>query len=327
MFRQALLRLLAWLVPLGASGLVAAFGTRDPADLPYFAHAARTLFSSRWADTFADPSLQVGPLQLVLVGICDRIGGLGFLAYAVEIALAAFIVFVVGRLLRGRPHRVAFQTLAGLAAVMLGVTADAYSYGHPAQVAVPLMWVLAALDAREGRTLRSGALLGLSAGLELWGVLGAPVLLLAPVFRRVRGGLAAQVAVIGALYLPFVLGGDFRMFDYRWKVESWTLVHLLVPAGSDFPWGLRLLQGAVALIVGCAVALVLRRTERALWAVPFGIVATRVLLDPTLYSWYWLGLETLALVAAVELATSIPTRWRLQRHATAPAAASTLRRG
>jgi hypothetical protein len=321
------LGLLAWLVPLGASGLVAAFGTRDPADLPYFAHAARTLFSSRWADTFADPSLQVGPLQLVLVGICDRIGGLGFLAYAVEIALAAFIVFVVGRLLRGRPHRVAFQTVAGLAAVMLGVTADAYSYGHPAQVAVPLMWVLAALDAREGRTLRSGALLGFSAGLELWGVLGTPVLLLAPVFRRVRGGLAAQVAVIGALYLTFVLGGDFRMFDYRWKVESWTLVHLLVPAGSDFPWGLRLLQGAVALIVGCAVALVLRRTERALWAVPFGIVATRILLDPTLYSWYWLGLETLALVAAVELATSIPTRWRLQRHAAAPAAASTLRRG
>src|SRR6266498_3308518 len=90
MFRRALLRLLAWLVPLGASALVAAFGTRDPADLPYFAHAARTLFSSRWADTFADPSLQVGPLQLVLVGICDRIGGLGFLAYAVEIALAAF---------------------------------------------------------------------------------------------------------------------------------------------------------------------------------------------------------------------------------------------
>jgi hypothetical protein len=321
------LGLLAWLVPLGASGLVAAFGTRDPADLPYFAHAARTLFSSRWADTFADPSLQVGPLQLILVGICDRIGGVGFLAYALEIALAAFIVFVVGRLLRGRPHRMAFQALAGLAAVMLGVTAEAYSYGHPAQVAVPLLWVLAALDARDGRTFRSGAWLGLSAGLELWGVLGAPVLLLAPVFRRALGGFAAQVFVTGALYLPFVLGGDFRMFDYRWKVEGWTLVRFLVPAGSDFPWGLRLLQGAVALIVGGALALALRRTERAVWTVPLGIVAVRLLLDPTLYSWYWLGLETLALVAAVELATSLPTRWRLQRHATAPAAASTLRRG
>jgi hypothetical protein len=321
------LGLLAWLVPLGASALVAAFGTRDPADLPYFAHAARTLFSSRWADTFADPSLQVGPLQLLVVGLGDRIGGLGFLAYALEIALAALVVFVVGRLLRGRPHRAAFQGLAGLAAVALGVTAEAYSYGHPAQVAVPLLWVLAALDAREGRTFRGGALLGLSAGLELWGVLGAPVLLLAPVFRRALGGFAAQVAVTGALYLPFVLGGDFRMFDYRWKVEGWTLVHFLVPAGSDFPWGLRLLQGAVALIVGGALALALRRTERAIWAVPLGIVAVRVLLDPTLYSWYWLGLETLALVGAVELVTSVRAHWPVQRHAPAGAAASTLRRG
>jgi hypothetical protein len=321
------LGLLAWLVPLGASALVAAFGTRDPADLPYFAHAARTLFSSRWADTFADPSLQVGPLQLLVVGVGDRIGGLGFLAYALEIALAALVVFVVGRLLRGRPHRAAFQALAGLAAVALGVTAEAYSYGHPAQVAVPLLWVLAALDAREGRTFRGGALLGLSAGLELWGVLGAPVLLLAPVFRRALGGFAAQVAVTGALYLPFVLGGDFRMFDYRWKVEGWTLVHFLVPAGSDFPWGLRLLQGAVALIVGGALALALRRTDRAIWAVPLGIVAVRVLLDPTLYSWYWLGLETLALVGAVELVTSVRAHWPLQHHAPGGAPASTLRRG
>jgi hypothetical protein len=327
MFRRALLRLLAWLVPLGASALVAEFGTRDPADLPYFAHAARTLLSSRWADTFADPSLQVGPLQLVVVGVCDRIGGLDFMAYALEIGLAALLVLVVGRLLQGRPHRAAFQALAGLAAVMLGVTAEAYSYGHPAQVAVPLLWVLAALDARDGRTIRSGAWLGLSAGLELWGVLGAPVLLLAPVFRRAFGGFAAQVVVTGALYLPFVLGGDFRMFDYRWKVEGWTLVRFIVPAGSDFPWELRLVQGAAALIVGGALALALRRTERAVWTVPLGIVAVRVLLDPTLYSWYWLGLETLALVGAVELVTSLRTRWPLQRHAPTAAAVSTLRRG
>lgn len=319
--------LLAWFVPLGASAVVAAVGTRDPADLPYFAHAARTLLSSRWADTFADPSLQVGPLQLVFVGVCDRIGGLGFLSYAMGLALAALLVFVVGRLLRGRPHRAAFQALAGLAAVMLGVTAEAYSYGHPAQVAVPLLWVLAALDARDGRTLRSGAWLGLSAGLELWGVLGAPVLLLAPVFRRALGGFAAQVVVTGALYLPFVLGGNFRMFDFRWKVEGWTLVHFLVPAGSDFPWGLRFVQGAVALIVGGALALALRRTERAVWTVPLGIVAVRVLLDPTIYSWYWLGLETLALVGAVEFVTSIRRRSPLQRHAPAAAAVSTLRRG
>jgi hypothetical protein len=68
---------------------------------------------------------------------------------------------------------------------------------------------------------------------------------------------------------------------------------------------LRLLQGACALGLGAALALTLRGAERAVWAVPLGIVAVRVLLDPTLYSWYWLGLETLALVAAVELATGL----------------------
>jgi hypothetical protein len=321
------LPLLAWLLPLWVAAVVAALGTRDPADLPYFAHAARTLFSSRWADTFADPSLQVGPLLLLLVGAGDRIGGLGFLAYAFEIGVAALVVFTVGRLLQGRPHRAAAQAVAGLAAVAVGITAGVYSFGHPAQAIVPLLWVLAALKAREGKTVRGGVLLGLAAGLEVWGVLGAPVLLLAPKPRRVLAGLAAQVGATMALFLPFVLVGDFRMLDYRWKVESWTLVRFLVPAGSDFPWGLRLLQGAVALAVGVAVAYALRRSQRAVWAVPLGIVAVRVLLDPTLYSWYWLGLETLALVAAVELALTLPARWSLPGPAATAASASRLRRG
>jgi hypothetical protein len=69
--------------------------------------------------------------------------------------------------------------------------------------------------------------------------------------------------------------------------------------------------------VGAVLALVLRRTDRALWAVPLGIVAVRILLDPTVYSWYWLGLETLALLAAVELLTGV--RLRSPVRAVAPA--------
>jgi hypothetical protein len=308
---------LAWVLPLSAASLVAALGTRDPADLPYFAHAARTLFSAHWADVFADPSLQVGPLQLLVVGIGDRLGGLGLVAYVLELALVALTVFTVGRLLRGRPHRAAVQTVAGLAVVVLGITDAAYSYGHPAQVAIPLLWVLAAVDAREGKTIRAGALLGLSAGFEVWGFLGLPVLLLAPGWRAAPRGLAAQVAVTGALFLPFVLFGEFRMFEHTWRVEGWTLVRFVVPAGSEFPWGLRLLQGAAALAVGAALALALRRTDRALWVVPLGVVAVRILLDPTVYSWYWLALETLALLGALELATSVRTRWSLPGQAAA----------
>jgi hypothetical protein len=279
------LRLGAWLAPLGAAALVAALGTRDPADLPYFVGAANTLFSSAWADTFADPSLQVGPLQLALLWLGDRIGGLAFLAYAIEVGLVALLVFVAGRLLHDRPRCVPAQGLVGLAAVALGLTADADGYGHPAQVAVPLLWVLAGLETRRGRTVRGGALLGLSAGLEVWGLLGAPVLLLAPRVRRAVGGLAAQAALVGALYLPFVLAGEFRMFDYHWKVESGTLVHFLFPAGSEFPWTLRLVQGAAGVLAGAAVALALRRSVRAVWAIPFAVVGVRVLLDPTQVSY------------------------------------------
>jgi hypothetical protein len=184
-------------------------------------------------------------------------------------------------------------------------------------VAIPLLWVLAAIDARDGRTIRAGLLLGLAAGFEVWGVLGAPVLLLAPAARLALRGFAGQVAVTVALFAPFVLAGDFRMFDYSWRVEGWTLVRFLVPAGSEFPWGLRVLQGACALGVGAGLAFALRRTERAFWAVPLGIVAVRILLDPTLYSWYWLGLETLTLLAAVDLFAN--ARLRLPLRAPAPA--------
>jgi hypothetical protein len=312
------LHLLAWLLPLGAAAVVAALGTRDPADLPYFAHAARTLLSSRWADTFADPSLQVGPLQLLVVALGDRLGGMGALDYVIGLGLAALAVLTAGRLLRGRNHRAAWQLVAGVSFVAFGLTAEAYSYGHPAQVAIPLLWVLAAMDARDGRTVRAGALLGLAAGFEVWAVLGAPVLLLAPAARQAARGFAAQVVVTGALFAPFLLAGDFRMFDYSWRVEGWTLVRFLVPAGSEFPWGLRLLQGACALAVGAGLAFALRRTARAVWAVPLGIVAVRILLDPTLYSWYWLGLETLALLAAVDLLGS--AKLRLPLRAPAPAA-------
>lgn len=302
------LHLLAWLLPLGAAALVAGLGTRDPADLPYFAHAARTLLSSRWADTFADPSLQVGPLQLLVVSLGDRLGGMGALDYVIGLGLAALALLTAGRLLRGRSHRAAWQLVAGLAFVAFGLTAEAYSYGHPAQVAIPLLWVLAAIDARDGRTIRAGILLGLGAGFEIWALLGAPLLLLAPAGRLALRGFSVQVAITAALFAPFVLAGDFRMFDYSWRVEGWTLVRFLVPAGSEFPWGLRLLQGACALIVGAGLALALRRMERAFWAVPLGIVGVRILFDPTLYSWYWLGLETLTLLAAVDLLANVGLR-------------------
>ena len=271
----------------------------DTGDLSYFLHVADRLLSADWANAFADPSVQVGPLLLLVFGLADH-GGL--LPLVVQVGVAGLIWVVAGRLLKGRDPRAQF--LAALAAVALGLTYGAYQDGHPAQVIVPLLWVLAGLDARRGHTVRAGALVGLSAGFELWGLLGAVVFVLAPRARTALAGLATELSVVAGLFLPFVLAGEFRMFEYSWRVNPDTLLSLVVDPGTSFTWPLRLLQGCAALAVGAGLAWRLRRTLHAVWLGPLGVVAVRLALDPVRYPWYWLAVETLVLMGAAELLTS-----------------------
>lgn len=268
----------------------------DTGDLAFFVHTSEKLFSE-WTALFADPNVQVGPLQLLLF----RIGELaGVLALLVQMGTAALMWVTTGRLLPDQ--RVRFG--ACLAAVALGLTYGAYQDGHPAQVVVPLLWVLAACDAREGRVVRAGALVGLSAGFEVWGLLGAVVLTLAPHLRAALKGLAVQIGVSTVLFLPFLAAGEFRMFDYRWQVNGDTLLGLVVEPGTHFTWPMRLAQGLVALAAGTGVALALRRSVHAVWLAPVTVVAVRLVLDPVRYPWYWLAVQTLALLGAAALLAS-----------------------
>jgi hypothetical protein len=271
----------------------------DTGDLPFFLHVSGRLFSADWANVFADPSVQVGPVQLLVFGLADH-GGL--LPIVVQVGAAALLWVTAGRLLTGRDPRA--QLLAGLAAVAQGLTYVAYQDGHPAQLVVPLLWVLAGLDARAGRTVRAGALVGLSAGFELWGLLGAVVFVLAPRLRAAVAGLGTEVSVVAGLFLPFVVAGQFRMFDYSWRVNPDTLLGLLAEPGTPFTWSSRLLQGIAALGIGAALAWTLRHTLHAVWLGPLAVVAVRLALDPVRYPWYWLALETLALLGAAEFLTS-----------------------
>ena len=269
----------------------------DTGDLPFFLHAAEKL-PADWASLFADPNMQVGPVHLLLF----RLGDLaGLLPLLVQVGVAALLWAATGRLLTGRDPRA--QLAVGLAAVALGLTYGAYQDGHPAQVVVPLLWVLAGLEAREGRTVRAGALVGLSAGFETWGLLGVVVFVLAPRGRAALAGIAAEVSLAAGLYLPFVLAGQFRMFDYRWQVNADTLLSLVVQPGTAFTWPMRLLQGVAALAVGAALAWPLRRTLHAVWLAPLAVVVVRLALDPVRYPWYWLALETLALLGLAEFVT------------------------
>ena len=60
---------LVWVPVLAAAAGMASLdrGT-DPGDLVYFVHRGEQLLSGGWTNTFADPLLQSGPLQLVVFG-------------------------------------------------------------------------------------------------------------------------------------------------------------------------------------------------------------------------------------------------------------------
>jgi len=285
----------------GAAGLAAIDRRSDAGDLVYFAHRGELLLSSHWSSVYAQRQLQSGPLQLLIAGAARSTE---VLAFVVEIGVAALLLFVLGRL--GVDAR--WRLLAGLAALAVGLTHGAFVQGHPAEALTPLVWVLAAMEARRGRTLRAGALIGVGAGLELWGLLGVTVLLLAPRLRDAMRGLTVAAAAIAAQLAPFVLFGTFRMFDYEWRVTRGTMLSLVVPVGTHFGWPLRLLQAAVACGVGAVLARRLCATVHAVWLVPLFVALMRILLDPVSFGWYWLEVEALALVGAALVVTAPPLR-------------------
>ena len=63
-------------------------------------------------------------------------------------------------------------------------------------------------------------------------------------------------------------------------------------------------EGLVALTAGAGVAFALRRSLHAVWLAPLKVVAVRLVLDPVRYPWYWLAVQTLALLGAAALLTS-----------------------
>jgi hypothetical protein len=303
---------LARLWPVGVLAAAGAVATLDidahPIDVPYFVQASQHLLSADWAHTFADPKLQAGPLQLLFFGLVDRtasvlgVSSTAALAYAVEVLAAGLLMLAVWRLLGpGARWRAALTGGVSLAAVALGVPHAAFDGGHAAQVLIPACWLLAAVDARDGRAARAGILLGLSSGLETWGVLGLPVLLLSDEVRELLRGVLAQALTTFVLYAPFALAGDFRMFEFRWEVAEGSPASLVLDPGTPFSWPMRLVQGAAALAVGASLAYTLRRFRQSLWTVPLAVVGIRLLLEPRLNGWYFLAFETLALAGAASL--------------------------
>ena len=301
-------RIAPWLVPALLAAVAAPLLRGDGGDSPLFVAAGRTLLSSHWRETFADSSIQAGPLQLALFGSVGR--SLGALSIVVGVAV---VLSVLAAARAAGVTSARLLGLTGVAAVLSGLTVNAFEAGHPADAVLPLLWVVAAAEARRGRVVRAALLVGLGTGFETWSILGLAVLVLAP--RRLDAARGAVVAVCGAaaLFLPFVFGGRFGMLSYTWEVSRSSLLALVLSPGTHVGWMLRLAQGAVALGAGLAVARPARRSAHSVWLVPLAVVLARLALDPLDSGYYFAGLVGPALAGLGAYVSTAPSatlrRW------------------
>ena len=261
-------------------------GSATFSDADGFAAAGRVLLSSHWQHTYSNSWLQAGPFEQL---ICLLGKTLGVTARGEPPALnmiGAAALMLVARSVLGRDWK-ALLYVGGMA-TLLGIIGDLSSIGgHPAELFIALMWILAARAARRDQAILAGLLVGLSAGFETWGLLGAPVLFLIPSFRRtVLAGLLA-LAVAAAIYAPFALGGDFHMFDLHWVIAG-GLDASLFGRDAAFTWQMRIAEAVIVVGFGSALALALRkRTAACIWIVPAASSLLRVALDPVRYPDYW----------------------------------------
>lgn len=270
------------LLAAGLSGLIS---SATSSDADGFADAGRVLLSPGWRGTFHDSWLQAGPFEQ-LVCLLARTLGVGERGEAVASnVLGAAALLLVACLVFRRDWRSTLYLGAG--ALGLGIITDVYAIGHPSELFIALVWLLAARAARAEAAVACGVLLGLSAGLETWGLLGAPILLFLPTLRRSLTGGCVALTVAAAIYAPFATGSDFHMFDLHWSVAG-GLASTLFGKGSAVTWQMRIAEALVVVGLGAALALLLRsRTAACVWIVPAATSVLRLLLDPVRYPYYW----------------------------------------
>lgn len=252
-------------------------------DVWAFADSGSILLSTHWVHAFHVAGVQAGPLELIVAFAASAAGGnpTGF-AIALDVVSWSAVAVAAATLLRWRPLDLAVFAASACA---LSLPAEGYR-GHPAELFIGSLWLLAAREARRARSALAGGLVGLSACFEVWGILGVAVLALSPTIRRCAPGAALAAGLPTICFLPFVVGGDFHMFQWTWPALQ-APASLIVGYGHPFPWDLRLAEGTAVLLGGVAVARLLRRLPESIWVVPAVIMLLRIRLDPITYGYYY----------------------------------------
>lgn len=285
-----------------------------PVDYDLFVRGGRALLSGHLSTVFAQKSMQSGPVQLALIGGTGLLSGirrnLDVVAFhcALTTVWVALMPFAVRRLRAAfhLPRSSIIELTVPACALVLGVGDGLTASGHPAELLIPPLWVVAGLLLLDGHPVAAGLTLGLTPGLEPWGVLGAPLLLLARTRRDFFLSAIVALLLATSLYLPFVASGHFALFGFRWTVSNDSIDHLLWPHAHQFTWGMRLLQGAAALAAGAVAAVRVRERRDQVWLAVLVVVLVRLTFDPLLLAYYWLEVGTLVLVGMTTLRVRQP---------------------
>jgi hypothetical protein len=279
----------------------------QPVDFSIFGTPGTKILLGEWSTIYREAGIQAGPIELAFWGVPALLGVHGVVGWSVfgivtatlfAIALCAVAAWVL------RPLSSRWSTTIALGATAIAslgfVVTRAVSSGHPAELVIPLLWVVTGQLARKGHPLAAAAVLASTTGWEVWGLLGAPALLLAPridaraVWRSALGG----AVVLAALFVPFFLIGPMRMFAFSWPILPGTFAHILFPHEKNFAWPLRFAQGVLSVGAGAATAWTLRRRPDSIWLPLLVVCVIRLIFDPLLAGYYSLPPTVLVLIGA-----------------------------
>ena len=229
----------ALLVATALDGVYTGHGWHN-SDFVLYTATGKTMLSGAWVHTFHDPRVQAAPFELLSARALHWMAGPSHVALAIatETILCAALILTFRSVVGRRSIPLVFFIAAVIA---LGPIPDAYATGHYAEPVAGILWLLAARYARAGRVELAGLLIGISAGFELWGVLGITVLALAPSLRRAVRGVVIAAAIPVLMLAPFMLAGDFHMFSFHWYVEGGP-IHVIL-GGRSFGWPLAAAPG------------------------------------------------------------------------------------
>lgn len=284
------LLLFSWLA--FAVVLTTARARQPGGDWSFFAAAARTLGSHRWAHLYVDhPNIQTGPITIALAWLLDPIG-----LAAVRLAIMLIGVAVMGLLVwatRGRPN-VRWRLAVGGTALALWWPQLSF-FGHLDDALVLLLGLTAIVLVQRQRTDAAGATAGVAMGVKPTAVFLLALTLPRTAWRSVRSWVPFGIAVALSMlwWLPFVIGdsGTLDALKPRVVVSADSVLALLGQTGEVPSAAFRGLQ--LAMVLGLASVAMLRRGPAAVMLLG---VAARLLLDPAALPYYTAGFVLGALV-------------------------------